>query len=655
MAYSIGQFILSAASYSENMKIKASCMSLGAGRICFLLLNSQSPLNGYLFKFSAINGEEPGQIIRLDNGVATDITTYKSGRANSAQLTGAHGVQASYYFAQKQFQITVDGKLIGTATDSTYAINGPFGYAAEVIAGEILDLDINGHEEILTVNPSLPDVSGLTATITNKSDVQLKWTALSTLPAGFDAYEIRVGSSWAAGTILARVKTASFLITDPAPGSNTYFVGVKDLAGFYDATPPSVSITFPQPGDVTSLTATVTKKNDIQLKWTAPTSLPTGFAHYEIRSYASNIGWAGATLLATTKQPQYLVTDPPTGTTVYYWVGVKDLAGNYDASPLGVSGTMSAGFSLDTVQDGTTYTRTPQLVSSEAIENASFDLGSGSTVPGWQLWSATTMSLAAAGSPLTGNCIQITTTSQNAGICPVRGMSVTPGVAYKISGYVKSDGTSGPALMLGFLNASGGWLGNAYAWSGAGLPASWSLVSGSAVAPAGSVTAYAYLVNGQSSGAGTCKFKHITISRVRSTDDEIQAGSSTGRASDVASVYQSSLTAGTGAGTYSNSVSYTAIAGQNLLVHATVGSISGLSTGAIMGISLYRYNGSTYTPVGSSAFAHSADSSGKAGAVSIIGKDAPGPGTFTYLAQCIASTGTGAVNAITISVGELMC
>lgn len=241
MAYSASQFILSATNFSENVKIAATCKSSGAGRICFLVTAQADPLNGYLFKFSAIQGEEPGQILRIDSGAATDISTYKTGRTNASQLTGPHSVAISHYFGTRSWQITVDGKLVATAKDSTYTVDGPVGYGAEVVVGEILDLKINGHEEILTTSPSIPSVAGLTATVTKKADLLLVWTPLSPLPSGFSDYEIRSGASWAAGTFVGKTKQAQYLVTDPPEGEVTYWVGVMDLAGFYDASPPSVT------------------------------------------------------------------------------------------------------------------------------------------------------------------------------------------------------------------------------------------------------------------------------------------------------------------------------------------------------------------------------------------------------------------------------
>jgi hypothetical protein len=154
-----------------------------------------------------------------------------------------------------------------------------------------------------------------------------------------------------------RTKKTSFVIVDPAPGTATYWVGVLDKAGNYDSNPPSVTVTMGAIPDVTDLTATITHKSDVLLTWVLATK-PPGFAEFEIRSAATNVGWAAASYLHSTKQRKLLITDPPAGT-VWSWVGVKDRSGNYDANPASVYGSISAGFTLDTVPDGTTYQRMP--------------------------------------------------------------------------------------------------------------------------------------------------------------------------------------------------------------------------------------------------------------------------------------------------------
>ena len=71
-------------------------------------------INGYLIKFSAINGEHPIQIYELANGVATSIATYTVS-ANAAQLVGSQAVLIHYFASSGQFLVSLNGVLAATA------------------------------------------------------------------------------------------------------------------------------------------------------------------------------------------------------------------------------------------------------------------------------------------------------------------------------------------------------------------------------------------------------------------------------------------------------------------------------------------------------------------------------------------------------------
>lgn len=138
MTYIESGFTLSANDYSGNLEIDASVESTGAGRIDFMLFsgNGASGINGYLFKYSAIIGEQVGQIYRLDDGAATSIATYDA-PVNSSQLTGVQNMKCLYYALTGLLMLYFNGSLVAQAKDKTYAINGPVGYASEVVQGKI--------------------------------------------------------------------------------------------------------------------------------------------------------------------------------------------------------------------------------------------------------------------------------------------------------------------------------------------------------------------------------------------------------------------------------------------------------------------------------------------------------------------------------------
>jgi hypothetical protein len=253
--YQESEFILSSSNYSGNLKLQVQCGSNGAGRIAFLLFasNGANGINGYLFKFSAISGEYPGQIWRLDNGIATSIATYAAhdsyfnagSLANAAQLKGLFSILATHYPTTREFAINVNGTQIAVAKDSTYEVNGPIGYGYEVVSGVIAKFIIDGHNEILTTIPILPDVTGLKAGYTSTGALQLLWNPLNPKPTGFKNFEVRLGTTWAGGTPLAFPTTPEFDYPDPPIVAATYFVGVTDGAGNYDPAPASITVAPP--------------------------------------------------------------------------------------------------------------------------------------------------------------------------------------------------------------------------------------------------------------------------------------------------------------------------------------------------------------------------------------------------------------------------
>ena len=198
------------------------------------------------------------------------------------------------------------------------------------------ELNTSGGTEML-------DPTNLAYTIDHKSDLILTWQYPSTptinqLPIDFKHFAVYIGTTFATATLVHNTEQFKLKITDPAPGTNTYWVAVFNDAGAADPTPPSVVATLAAIPDVTGLAAVITKNNDIKLSWTAPATLPPGFSAYEIRSGAS---WAAGTLVDRTKKSVYLITDPPNGSPTY-WVGVLDRSGNYDATPPSVAVSFTA-------------------------------------------------------------------------------------------------------------------------------------------------------------------------------------------------------------------------------------------------------------------------------------------------------------------------
>jgi hypothetical protein len=96
----------------------------------------------------------------------------------------------------------------------------------------------------------------LTAKLTIRGDALLEWRAPALFPGGFKHYEIRIGKSWGASTLLDVIERPSttvaairrsrkprtrYLSIDVPVGSMTYWVAVVDRNG-NRTTPVSVSL-----------------------------------------------------------------------------------------------------------------------------------------------------------------------------------------------------------------------------------------------------------------------------------------------------------------------------------------------------------------------------------------------------------------------------
>jgi RHS repeat-associated protein len=190
-----------------------------------------------------------------------------------------------------------------------------------------------------------------------------------------------------------------------------------------------------------------------------------------------------------------------------------------------------------------------------SIQNPNFEASSSLPPPGWTANYAT---------------LSYDTTSQYSG---TRSLKTAPtalyggvlgtvqagvvGKQYTMSGYVKSDGVCYPDIQLMFLNSSLGYVGGAQAF--AGTPTSWTYVTATATAPAGTVYIQASLQNQTAGGAGICEFDNISASSNASSTDIGLSYTARGEVSDE---YESTPNSG---GYYHSAASYWANGAINTL------------------------------------------------------------------------------------------
>lgn len=178
-----------------------------------------------------------------------------------------------------------------------------------------------------TVPPST--VASLSTTV-EENGIRLNWDAISDLD--LKEYEIRVGASWAAGTVIDKTKANTYLWAFQAAGSYTLRVKARDTSLNYSTTDATAALTITAPGAVRSISSKVID-NNVLLDWEAPTTGSQPVVRYEIRkgaTYATApiIGYADITIHGRFE----LISG-----TYTYWVTAIDAGGN-----LGTAASISA-------------------------------------------------------------------------------------------------------------------------------------------------------------------------------------------------------------------------------------------------------------------------------------------------------------------------
>lgn len=170
-----------------------------------------------------------------------------------------------------------------------------------------------------TAPPS--DVTGLIANIDSLIGITLKWNSVPDLD--IDQYEIRQGASWAAGTIITRVKANTYKIGTINGTSLTYWVKAIDTTGNYSTNAASVVTSISPPSAVSPSVQVV--DNNVLLKWTASTST-LAVDGYEIRRGST---WASGTVVGRVANATFATLFETSSGTYTYWIAGVDIGGNY--------------------------------------------------------------------------------------------------------------------------------------------------------------------------------------------------------------------------------------------------------------------------------------------------------------------------------------
>jgi len=210
------------------------------------------------------------------------------------------------------------GTVVATTLSTTYRApvewlgNRTYWIAARDVNGNV---GTAGSTLVSITAPVAPTVSGTFVL----DEFKLTWTdPAATLP--IDEYEIRYGSSWAAGTVLGRVKGTTISTKAQWLGSRTWWVAAIDVNGNVGAAgSAALNISAPSKPNITQQVV----DNNVLLYWTQPTgTLPV--VSNELRRGAT---WATATSIGQKAGGFTTVFETVAGTYTY-WVAGIDSAGN---------------------------------------------------------------------------------------------------------------------------------------------------------------------------------------------------------------------------------------------------------------------------------------------------------------------------------------
>lgn len=226
----------------------------------------------------------------------------------------------------------------GTFDIRVYSSN-PAGLISGYVSGSLVALG-------KTAPPA--DVTGFDSVVDPSLGVTLTWAPVADIDV--EVYEVRVGVSWSAGTLVGQVKGSTLKIGVIPTGSTTYWVSALDTSGVYSTAATSTVVTInaaPAPTVTSSFSGEA-----IVLSWGAVQgSLATDA--YEIRYGAS---YAAGVSLGTIKGTTFRTTAAWSGARTF-WVAALDIGGS----------TGTAGNTVASVSPPVSVTITQEVIDNNVL------------------------------------------------------------------------------------------------------------------------------------------------------------------------------------------------------------------------------------------------------------------------------------------------
>lgn len=325
-----------------------------------------------------------------------------------------------------------------------------------------------------------------------------------------------------ASVAIAENSYSPFIFTvDQTGEAVTFWAFATNVTGIKATTAPTLSVTFngaaTVPCKLENVTAAVIN-GGTQIDFDAGAEATV--TSFKVYRSAQGAGFGAASLIttiATDGSNHYTYYDPQ-GLNAFYDYYVTAVNSIGASAPSDVQSTTPSPANLDQLADGTSYFRNPNC-GPVILDNSNFEASSVIPPPGW-VSQGGTLSYET-GTPQSGHQSLKVVGSVWAGVCSIKHFQVLPGDGYKISGYMKSDGTIVGRLLLACFDGNNNYLGGVQVLSGTST--SWNFYSATGTIPAG--TAWADIQCGNNnSGTGTVWIDNVGIVRISSLDDEVWDG-----------------------------------------------------------------------------------------------------------------------------------
>ncbi len=270
------------------------------------------------------------------------------------------------------------------------------------------------------------------------------------------------------------------------------------------------------------------------------------------------------------------------GVPYFYWVTSVNTVGLESSKTAAQSGTVNSGTAvLDTdVSDGTAYLRRPSVTGNIVIDNANFEASTSILPPpGWTVTSGVVSSYETS-TPQSGTqSLKLVTNGQGSGAVHAVKFKVIPGEVYKLSAYIKSDGTHQAGVTFKIYDSSGSAIANTVA-IGSTTSTSWSFFSGTGTVAANAVYAAVTCEQFSVGASATLYFDNISCLKVLGMDDEVTDGSNRKAMTAASTSYRPTTNPLTGSDAGSNAtitISSFTMRSNGTDISVNSGSITGLS------------------------------------------------------------------------------